>query len=409
MYQIYDPDVIIDTFYILLCSFLIFFMQIGFILIELGLLRKKNTINVISKGILDYCISCTIYFFFGYAIMFGKGNYFMGFSGFFMIDAPNPTEFPLLAFVVFQMMFVSTSATIVSGGVAERMQLNTYIFSTALIAIFVYPVVGHWIWGEGWLEKIGFVDFAGAAVIHFVGGSIALIGTIVLGPRIGRFEQSKAQIQGHNLTFMAIGVFILWFSWFGFNAGSSFSILDIELISRVVINTNLSATTAGLTAWVIRKHQTKKSDVVMLSSGVVSGLIAITAACAYITPIDSMVIGLIAGFIVVKSYQWLEKKKIDDPVGAISMHFFNGGWGVLAFGLFAQTSLDSKYNGFLYGGGIIPLLIQLLGLISIALFCWLTMGTFYVILKKINKLRVTAEEEINGLDIFEHGMKAYED
>ena len=399
----------LDTVWVLVAAFLVFFMQAGFGMVEAGFIRAKNATNILTKNFLDFCMASIGYFVFGYAIMFGAGNGFMGFTGWFLNGAESGGEIPLFAFWLFQAAFCGAAATIVAGGMAERMKFPAYLIYSFLISSFIYPIVGHWVWGGGWLNNLGFSDFAGSTVVHAVGGSAALIGTIMLGPRTGKYraDGSPNLIAGHNIPLAALGVFILWLGWFGFNPGSTLGVGDGTLIARVAINTNLAAAAGGLgallTIWLI----TRKADLSMTMNGALAGLVAVTAPCAFIEPWAAIVIGLVGGVLVVLGAVLLDRLKIDDPVGAVPVHGLNGLWGTLAVGLFGKASLGVPSNGLFYGGGFSQLGIQLLGVAAVVGFILVSMGIIFKLLDVVIGLRVSQDEEYRGLDIGEHGMESY--
>jgi len=399
----------IDTVWVLIAAFLVFFMQAGFGMVEAGFIRAKNACNILTKNFLDYCIACIMYFFVGYAIMFGVGNGFIGLTGFGLSNAPNPSGVPLYAFWLFQAAFCGAAATIVAGGMAERMKFQAYLIYTVCVSAIIYPLIGHWVWGGGWLSKIGFADFAGSTVVHSTGGWIALVGTVMLGPRIGKFngDGKPRAIIGHSIPLAALGVFLLWFGWFGFNPGSTLSVGNGEAIGLIAMNTNLAACagaiSAMLTIWLILG----KPDIAMTMNGILAGLVAITAPCAYVSGASSIVIGLIAGVIVTLGVLLLDRIGIDDPVGAVAVHGMNGLWGTLAVGLWGQKALGIANDGLFAGGGVKQLGIQLIGNISCSLFAMAAMGLVFLVIKATIGLRVSREEEIRGLDIGEHGNEAY--
>lgn len=406
------PDVIkgLDTVWVLIAAFLVFFMQAGFGMVEAGFIRAKNTSNILTKNFLDFCMASVGFFFFGYAFMFGSGNPFLGLSGFFMVGAESASDtVPLFAFWLFQAAFCGAAATIVAGGMAERMKFPAYLIYSFLISSLVYPIVGHWIWGGGWLDGLGFADFAGSAVVHTTGGVAALVGTMILGPRLGRYrtDGSSKMIPGHNIPLAALGVFILWFGWFGFNPGSTLSVGNGDLIARIAINTNLGAAAGGIlamaTVWLI----TKKPDLSMAMNGALAGLVAVTAPCAFIDPVAALIIGAVGGILVVLAVLLLDKFKIDDPVGAFPVHGINGIWGTLSIGLFGQKALGIASDGLFYGGGLMQLGVQALGIVSVIGFVGASMFVIFKLLDITIGLRVSKEEEHRGLDIGEHGMDSY--
>jgi len=399
----------IDTVWVLIAAFLVFFMQAGFGMLEAGFVRAKNTCNILTKNFMDFCIASLGFFMFGYAIMFGIGNNFIGLTGWFLNGAQSGANIPLYAFWLFQAAFCGAAASIVAGGMAERMKFPAYIIYSFAISVLIYPLVGHWIWGGGWLAKLNFADFAGSTVVHVVGGFAALIGTIILGPRIGKYNSDGTvnAIEGHSIPLASLGVFILWFGWFGFNPGSTLGVSNGDLIARVAINTNLSAAMGGITAMLFVWKIFGKPDLSMAMNGALAGLVAITAPCAFVEPWAAIVIGGIGGIIVVLGVILLDKLNIDDPVGAVPVHGFNGIWGTLSIGLFGRASLGLANNGLFYGGGLKQLGIQLLGVTTVIIFILISMGFVFKCIDKLIGLRVSREEELRGLDIGEHGMEAY--
>ena len=399
----------LDTLWVLIAAFLVFFMQAGFGMVEAGFIRAKNTCNILTKNFLDFCMASLGFFLFGYAIMFGQGNGLIGLKGWFLADAASGADIPLFAFWLFQAAFCGAAATIVAGGMAERMKFQAYLIYSFIISAFIYPVVGHWIWGGGWLSKLNFADFAGSTVVHAVGGFAALIGTMILGPRIGKYspDGKPAVIAGHNIPLASLGVFILWFGWFGFNPGSTLGVGDGSLIARVAINTNLAAAAGGILAMITVWKMFGKPDLSMAMNGALAGLVAITAPCAFVEPWAAIIIGAVAGVLVVLGVVFLDKLQIDDPVGAVSVHGLNGIWGTLAIGLFGTKALGIANNGFFYGGGFKQFGIQVFGVTSVILFILVAMGTVFKIIDRTIGLRVSREEELKGLDIGEHGMESY--
>lgn len=399
----------VDTAWVLMAAFFVFFMQCGFGMLEAGFIRAKNTCNILTKNFMDFCMASLAFFIFGYAIMFGTGNSFMGFKGWFLMGAESGADIPLYAFWLFQAVFCGAAATIVAGGMAERMKFQAYLAYSFIISAFIYPIVGHWIWGGGWLSQMGFADFAGSTVVHAVGGFAALIGTIILKPRIGKFgpDGKPKAIPPHSIPLASLGVFILWFGWFGFNPGSTLGVGDGSLIARVAINTNLAAATGGIVALFTVWKLFGKPDLSMAMNGALAGLVAITAPCAFVEPGAAIIIGGIAGVVVVMGVMLLDKLHIDDPVGAVPVHGFNGIWGTLAIGLFGKESLGLMSDGFFYGGGLKLFGIQLLGTLSVVVFIVISMGIVFKVIQKTIGLRVDRNEELKGLDIVEHGMESY--
>ncbi|MFH1541986.1 MAG: ammonium transporter [bacterium] len=391
----------LDTLWVLLAAFLVFFMQAGFGMVEAGFIRAKNACNILTKNFLDFCMASLGFFIFGYAIMFG--------GGLFLSGAQSGADIPLYAFWLFQAAFCGAAATIVAGGMAERMKFPAYLIYSFIISAFIYPLVGHWVWGGGWLSQLGFADFAGSTVVHAVGGFAALIGTIILGPRIGKYlpDGTPQAIAGHSIPLASLGVFILWFGWFGFNPGSTLSVGNGDLIARVAINTNLAAAMGGIMAMLVVWRIVGKPDLSMAMNGALAGLVAITAPCAFVEPWAAIAIGGIGGVLVVFAVLLLDKLQIDDPVGAFPVHGINGIWGTLSIGFFGQKALGLANDGFFYGGGFSQLGIQLIGIASVAIFILISMGLVFKLIDYFVGLRVTREEELRGLDIGEHGLEAY--
>lgn len=391
-----------DTIWVLLGAVLVFFMQAGFAMVETGFTRAKNAGNIIMKNLMDFALGTIVFWFIGFGIMFaGSGALIGGFD--FFIQNDYSTTVPSSAFVIFQTVFCATAATIVSGAMAERTKFSSYCIYSIIISMLVYPVSGHWIWGGGWLSQLGFHDFAGSAAVHLVGGTAALIGAKILGPRIGKFDKDgkPKAIPGHNLTIGALGVFILWFCWFGFNGGSTQSMSGdaINSASDIFVTTNMAAATAAVSVMCITWVRFKKPDVSMTLNGALAGLVAVTAGCDIIDPFGAALIGIIAGFVVVYGIEFVERfLKIDDPVGAIGVHGFCGVAGTILTGFFA---LD---EGVFYGGGFSFLGIQIVGVCAVIAWVGVTMTIIFTIIKKTVGLRVSQAEELAGLDIEEHGL-----
>jgi Amt family ammonium transporter len=381
-------------------------MQAGFAMVETGFTRAKNAANIIMKNLMDFSAGSLIYWLFGFGIMFGvdKAGLF-GTTGFAVMDNFDHLglSIPIWAFLIFQTVFAATAATIVSGAMAERTKFFSYLLYSIVITAIIYPVVGHWIWGGGWLTERGMVDFAGSTVVHSVGGWAALVGAYLLGPRIGKYNKNGKPnaIPGHNITLGALGVFILWFGWFGFNPGSTVSGTTPD-IAMIAVTTNLAAAAGAVATMVISWLKYKKPDVSLTLNGALAGLVAITAGCASVSPVGAAIIGLFAGILVVFSVEFIDKiLKVDDPVGAISVHGVCGAFGTAMVGLLA---LD---GGLLYGGGVSLLLTQIIGIVSVFAWTGVTAFILFSIIKATIGLRVSSEEEEKGLDIGEHGMEAY--
>ena len=402
----------LDTVWVLIAAFLVFFMQAGFGMVEAGFIRAKNTCNILTKNFLDFCIASLAFFLIGYALMFGGGNGFCGTQGWALAGLGDKTinGIPVFAFWLFQAAFCGAAATIVAGGMAERMKFVGYLVYSFLISALVYPIVGHWIWGGGWLSGMGFFDFAGSTVVHTTGGIAALIGTIILGPREGKYGiDGKANaIPAHNIPLASLGVFILWFGWFGFNAGSTLGVTNSGFdIGRVALNTNIAAALGGIAAMFTVWKRFGKPDLSMAMNGALAGLVGITAPCAAVEPWAAAVIGAIAGVIVVLGVELLDKLQIDDPVGAIPVHGMCGIWGTIAVGIFGKASLGLANDGFVYSGNPMQLGIQMVGSVATVAFVLICMGIVFKLIDVTIGLRVSREEELRGLDIGEHGMEAY--
>ena len=399
----------LDTLFVLVSAFLVFLMQAGFGMLEAGFIRAKNTCNILTKNFLDYCMASLGFFVFGYAIMFSEGNPFFGTSGFFLVGAESGADVPLWAFWLFQAAFCGAAATIVAGGMAERMKFPAYLAYSFIISSFIYPVVGHWTWGGGWLAQLDFFDFAGSTVVHLTGGATALVGAMILGPRLGRFnaDGSSNPIPGHSVPLASLGVFILWFGWFGFNPGSALSVGDGEAISLIAINTNLAAAAAAVTTTFISWILFGKPDLFFTMNGALAGLVSITASCAVVSPAAAIWIGVTGGFVIVLGEGLLRIIKVDDPCGAFPVHGLCGIWGTLTVGLWGRESLGLTREGLFYGGGFEQLGIQALGAFASGLFVFLSMGLVFIAIKAVLGLRVDRMEEIRGLDMNEHGMESY--
>lgn len=417
-----EPDlkVIADTLWVLVAAALVFFMNLGFATVESGLCRAKNAVNILSKNVIVFCVTSLAFWAIGFGFMFGEGNLFIGLKGFFLSGADNSpatgdaykgvfsslnwTGVPLLAKFFFQLAFAGTAATIVSGAVAERIKYFSFFAFSFLMGALIYPIQGHWIWGGGWLSQLGFKDFAGSTVVHSIGGWSALVGTALLGPRLGKYRPDGQvnPIPGHNLGMATLGMFILWLGWFGFNGGSTMA-ADPQPISLIILNTNMAAAAGGIAATFISYLAIGKPDLSMLLNGVLAGLVGITAGADGATVLGSILIGFVSGILVVCSVIFFDRIKVDDPVGAISVHMVNGVWGTFAVGLFHREV------GLLYGGGPKQLLIQMVGILSVAAFSVLSNLILWKIIKGFMGLRVSEEEEREGLDIGEHGMEAYPD
>jgi ammonium transporter, Amt family len=420
-----DLKVALDTVWVLVTAFLVFWMNAGFGCVESGLCRAKNATNILGKNFVVFAFSTIAYWIVGFSIMFGDGSPFMGWSGWFLSGADNSpamadaytgvysslswTGVPLLAKFFFQLVFAGTAATIVSGCVAERIHYKSFmIFTLALVGVF-YPITGHWIWGGGWLAGIGMRDFAGSTVVHAVGGWAGLAGILLLGPRMGKYKPdgSMQPIPGHSMGLVFLGGLILWLGWFGFNPGSTMAV-DPIAIAHVAMTTNLSCAAAVLSSTVLAWLMIGKPDFTMTVNGALAGLVAITASCAFVSIPASAIIGVIAGIIVVFSVIFFDRRKIDDPVGALSVHLANGIWGTLALGLFATSDAPGGgASGLFNGGGFAPLLAQVAGTLAVGAFTLAVSLLAWFIIKMTMGLRVALEDEVRGLDLAEMGMEAY--
>ena len=403
----------VNTIWVLVGAALVFFMQAGFAMVEAGFTRAKNAGNIIMKNLMDFCIGTPVFWLVGFGIMFGAGNGFFGRIGGIASEgnygtAMTPDGVPFWAFLIFQTVFCATAATIVSGAMAERTKFLSYCIYSLIISLVVYTVSGHWIWGGGWLSELGFHDFAGSAAVHMVGGVAAFIGALILGPRIGKYDKDgkPKAIPGHNLTIGALGVFILWFCWFGFNGCSTVSMEGEAIVTagKIFVTTNLAAAVATCIVMILTWVLYKKPDVSMSLNGTLAGLVAITAGCDTVSPTSAAIIGILSGFVVVFGIEFIDKVlKVDDPVGAVGVHGLNGLFGTLAVGLFSDGT-GTEWKGLFTGGGFHLLSIQVLGIICVVAWVAVTMTIVFQVLKHTIGLRVPAEEEIAGLDIVEHGI-----
>jgi ammonium transporter, Amt family len=423
------PKVMVDTLWTLLTGMLVFFMNLGFATVESGLCRAKNCVNILAKNFIVFGVSSLAFLIIGWGLMFGNGSSFMGSEGLFFVGGADNspatgeayagaytaiawTGVPLWTKFFFQLVFAGTAATIVSGAVAERIKfLSFVVFSFVMVGI-IYPITGHWIWGGGWLATSGFWDFAGSTVVHSVGGWAALAGVIMLGARIGKYKNGKAMpIPGHNMSTATIGVFVLWLGWFGFNPGSTMA-ADPLAIGHIAVTTNTAAAAASLSALLVSILLLGKPDFSMILNGCLAGLVAITAPCAWVSVQSSIVIGLIAGALVVVAVLGFDKAQLDDPVGALSVHLVNGVWGTLAVGLFADSSVapvTGPANGLFFGGGFGQLATQAMGIAVVGGYTLVISFLAWGAVRVVMGLRVTPEEELEGLDIGEHGNVAYPD
>jgi Amt family ammonium transporter len=413
-----DPNAAVNFTWVLICGFLVFFMQAGFAFVEAGFCRAKNTVNILTKNFMDFCIGGLAFWAFGFAIMFGgsgaapgleEGTSWMGFSGFFLSGAAYDVS--TAALWMFQMAFAAAAATIVSGAMAERTKITAYMAYSFLVSAIIYPIFGKWVWGGGWLATLPFGagarDFAGSGVIHAVGGLVAFTGAVMVGARRGKFNKDKTAnpIPGHNMAFVVLGTIILFFGWFGFNPGSTLAATDLR-ISVIAVNTFLAGVTGGVVAMYVTLMRTGKADLGMACNGALVGLVGVTAPCAYIAPWAAVVIGGIAAVIMMTSVNFVENRlKVDDPVGAVSVHGAGGLWGLLAVGIFA----DGSYGGVsgLVVGDASQLVAQLITMATVIVWALGTGFLLFALIKNSMGLRASEEEEIKGLDITEHGTECY--
>ena len=409
-----DFSISIDNMWTLIAAFLVMFMQPGFALVEAGMTRTKNTANILMKNILDYCIGTVVFWFVGFGIMYGKD--LIGFigdpNGFWAYAVEGMGEhMSNMTTLLFQTVFAATSATIVSGAMAERTNFKAYLVYSLLISLYIYPISGHWGWGGGWLSNLGFHDFAGSTLVHSVGGWLALTGAIILGPRVGKYKNGKAvAIPGHSLSLATLGVFILWFAWFGFNCGSTVSATggNMAAIGHIAVTTNIAAAVGGLTAMIIAWIKYGYPSLSMTLNGILAGLVAVTAGCDLVTPFGAVCIGVIAGVVLVFAVSFIENTlKIDDPVGAASVHGCCGALGTILVGLFANGDAANVTLGLFYGGGFNLLGVQLIGVVAVAAWAVINGIIIFKIMKKAKFLRVNKRIEEEGLDYYEHGETAY--
>ena len=405
----------LDIVWVLMATVLVFLMQAGFAMVEAGATRAKNAANIVMKNLMDASVGSLIFWAVGFGLMFGANSSgWIGTNNFFLseFDPGTPEGMFDFAFFIFQTVFAATAATIISGAVAERTKFGSYLLYSVAITGIVYPVFGSWVWGGGWLSTFGdgFIDFAGSTVVHSVGGWAALAGAIVVGPRLGKFTSSgkPRAIPGHSVTLVALGVFILWFGWFGFNAGSTVSGNDVS-IAIIAVTTNLAAAAGGVGAMVLGYVLWKHYDASLALNGVIGGLVAITAGTANVSPLSAVIIGLIGGVVVVGGVLLLERVlKIDDPVGAVSVHGFAGAWGTLAVGLFAESAFGGT-DGLFFGGGMGQLGTQFVGVIAAFAFVFPVSFIIFKVIDMTVGLRASDEDQIRGLDISEHAAAGYPD
>ncbi len=433
-----DLRVGLDTVWVMIAAMLVIFMNAGFCMLEAGMCRQKNAVNVLTKNLIVFALSTVAFWAIGFGLMFSDGNGFIGTSGGFFIQGAdnspaimadykgifgslNWTGVPLAAKFFFQLAFAGTAATIVSGAVAERIKFVDFLIFSLLFVGIAYPITGHWVWGGGWLAKMGFFDFAGSTVVHLMGGTGALMGAIFLGPRLGRYNAngSSNAMPGHNMGIATLGCLILWFGWFGFNSGSTMAV-NPGLIAHIALTTNTAGAFGGIASTVVAWLVLGKPDLSMVINGVLAGLVAVTAGCSFITLPSAAIIGTVAGVLVVFAVGFFDKLKIDDPVGAVSVHLVNGTWGTIAVGLFSVGLNNEAFKdtalfftsaapkaGLFYGGGLEQLWYQVVGVVTVAATTALLSGIFWGVLKATLGIRVKEHEEMEGLDISEHGMEGY--
>jgi len=408
----------LNAIWVLVAAILVIFMNAGFGMLETGFCRQKNAVNILSKNLIVFALATIAFWFLGFSFMFGQGNPFIGLGGFFLSGEsatygldPFPEGLPISVFFLFQAAFAGTAATIVSGAVAERIKFVDFLVFSILLTGIAYPITGHWVWGGGWLGELGFADFAGSTVVHSVGGWAALMGAAILGPRLGKYDENgqPCALPGHNMSLATLGCLILWIGWFGFNPGSQLA--ADAAVPYLAVTTNLAAAAGGITATLTSWTKDGKPDLSMIINGILAGLVAITAGCNVASYVGSVIIGAIAGVLVVFAVAFFDSLKIDDPVGAVSVHLVNGIWGTLAVGLLADPNNpiagDDALAGLFYGGGFEPVINQIIGILAIGAFTAIVSAVFWIVIKAIFGMRVTPEEELEGLDISEHGMEAY--
>jgi Amt family ammonium transporter len=416
-----NTTMIVDTIWVVLAAVLVFFMNLGFAAVESGFARSKNAVNILSKNFIVFAVSSLGFMLLGWGLMFGGDNPFVGTQRLFILGNSDlsfysdtlTSNVPFWGKFFFQLVFCGTAATIVSGAVAERIKYISFIVFSFVLTLVIYPIVGHWIWGGGWLADLGFLDFAGDTVVHSVGGWAALAGALILGPRYGKYDKNgkPKAIPGHSMSLAVIGLFVLWLGWFGFNPGSTMSFQNPADVVHILVTTNTAAIAAVLTATATSWLFIGKPDLGMTINGCLAGLVGITGSCAFVSVTSSLIIGAIAGVIVVFAVLFFDRVKVDDPVGATSVHLVCGIFGTLCVGLFAEEGVTSlaTVNGLFFGGGLSLLGAEALGVIAVGAFVFAASALVWFILKKTMGIRVTLEEEIQGLDIGEHGNFAYPD
>ncbi|NEP02267.1 MAG: ammonium transporter [Symploca sp. SIO2E9] len=407
----------LNAIWILVAAVLVIFMNAGFGMLETGFCRQKNSVNILSKNLIVFALATIAFWAIGFSLMFGEGTSFVGMGGFFLSSEdpstygldPFPAGLPTPVFFLFQAAFAGTAATIVSGAVAERIKFVDFLIFSLLLTGLAYPITGHWAWSQNaWLSNMGFSDFAGSTVVHSVGGWAALMGAAILGPRLGKYDENgrPLALPGHNMSIATLGCLILWIGWFGFNPGSELA--ASEAVPYIAVTTNLAAAAGGITATFVSWLKDGKPDLSMIINGILAGLVAITAPCNAVAYWAAVMIGAIAGILVVFAVAFFDKIRIDDPVGAISVHLVNGAWGTLAVGIFTFAENDAGQKlGLIYGGGVGQIINQITGIVAIGAFTVVASTIFWLVIKAIFGMRVNPEEELEGLDISEHGMEAY--
>jgi Amt family ammonium transporter len=398
----------IDNMWLLIAAFLVMFMQPGFAMVEAGFTRAKNTANILMKNLMDFSIGSLLYWIIGFTIMYGDSiGGFIGMPDLFFMSDGFGDNYADYADLFFQTVFAATAATIVSGAMAERTEFKAYLWFSIVITVFIYPISGHWTWGGGWLSQLGFHDFAGSSIVHSVGAWVGLAGAAIIGPRLGKYgkDGKPKAIPGHNLALGALGVFILWFGWFGFNPGSQLAAAGTDnavAIAHIAVTTNLAAAAGALTAMLVSWARYKRPALSISLNGALAGLVAITAGCDAVNPVGAVLIGITAGFVLPFAVEFFDKiLKVDDPVGAISVHGVSGAIGTLAVGLFSTS------EGLFYGHGAGLLGVQAIGVLTFFVWAFGTGLILFTILKKAKILRVSRRIEEEGLDVYEHGESAY--
>jgi len=410
----------LNAIWILIASILVIFMNAGFAMLEAGLCRQKNAVNILAKNLIVFALATMAFWAIGFSLMFGNSeNPFIGLGGWFLSGdseayglSPFPAGLPVPIFFLFQVAFAGTAATIVSGAVAERIKFTDFLIFSVILVGVAYPITGHWVWaGTGWLATLGFKDFAGSTVVHSVGGWAALVGAVILGPRIGKFVEGRpGAIPGHNLSLATLGCLILWIGWFGFNPGSQLA--ADPACGYIAVTTNLGAAAGGIVATFTCWSKDGKPDLSMVINGILAGLVAVTAGCNVLSYWGAVLVGGLGGLLVVYAVSFFDNLKIDDPVGALSVHLVNGLWGTLAVGLFADPKnpiapAEGAVSGLFYGGGVGQLINQIIGIVTVGAFTVAFSVALWFILKQTLGIRVSKHEEMIGLDIGEHGMEAY--